>query len=95
MLGVVDDMQKFNNKNTMETILEDNVIVDLHKWKQVSGIISGKLNLEKYGSYILTWKYDRKGNLIMESTTEYEIMMPNQDSTETRIKYLYRGETYE
>ena len=69
MLGVVDDTQKFNNKNTMETILEDNVIVDLHKWKQVSGIITGKLNLKKYGSYIVTWEYDRKENLIMDTTT--------------------------
>ena len=30
----------------------------------------------------------------IDTTTEYEIMMPNQDCIETRIKSLHRGEAY-
>ena len=88
MLGFVDDTRKFNNQNTVGTTLEENVVLDLLQWKKVSSIVAGKLNLKKCGSYILTWKYDNKGNLIMDTTTDYSIQMPVENNKATNIKLI-------
>ena len=93
-MGFVDDTRKFNNQNTIATSLEENVIMDVKKWQTVSNIVAGKLNLEKCGSYIITWKYDKKGKLVMDDTTEYNLEIPDINGAIKRIKSLKSSEAY-
>ena len=78
MLGFVDDTRKFNNQNTHGDTMEDNIIHDLQQWEKISHVIAGKLNLSKCGCYIIKWHYNKKGNYVMDTTTKYDIQMPQK-----------------
>jgi hypothetical protein len=74
--GFVDDMSLF--ANLLGTIIECNDIeqltsrlkYDMIAWKEVLEASGGKLELTKCFYYILTWKFDNKGNPIATTVTE-------------------------
>ena len=53
MLAFVDATRKFNNNNNKHPNIRDNIKEDLEKWKNMSSIIAGKINISKFGYYIL------------------------------------------
>ena len=95
MIGFVDDTRKFNNQNTRADTLEDNVILDLQQWKKSTSLIAGKLNLTKCASYILTWEYNKKGYLQMNTNIEHGIKIQDDDGTIKTIPSLSANEAYQ
>ena len=94
MLGFVDDTRKFNNINTKGSITE-NVSFDLMKWKKMSQIIAGKLNIEKCGYYTLQWEYNKKGCLAMMNTDNEDVYIQDE-TTNTRqiVKKFKNNQAY-
>jgi hypothetical protein len=78
--GFVDDMSLF--ANLLGTIIECNDIeqltsrlkYDMIAWKEVLEASGGKLELTKCFYYILTWKFDGKGNPVPTTIAEQRIV---------------------
>jgi hypothetical protein len=74
--GFVDDTSLFTN--LLNTIIESNDIEELTSqlrhdmiaWKELLEASGGKLELTKCFYYILTWKFDSKGNPVPTTIRE-------------------------
>ena len=50
----------------------------------MSNIIVGKLNIEKYEYYILSWHYNNQGYMDMENSSHADIAINTLDTNKTQ-----------